>query len=859
MAEKNNIIYLVPHTHYDAVWVFTKQDYFYINIDLILKQAIDLMEKSDYKFLIEQTFLLEEIEKRNPRIFAKIRKFIDQGKIEIACGEYLMADTMLAKGETLIREILFGKRYIKEKFGIDVPVMWGADSFGYNAQLPQIYKKSGYRYFAFRRGVDKNKPSEFWWQGLDGTKILSHWMPKGYRAGLDIEKLEENCDYLKKVATTRHILVPAGSGVSLPEPKTIKTVKDWNKTHKNSEMRISKSIDFFEALEKETKNFETRKGELYSGKFSEVFPNCLSSRMWIKQGMRKHENLILSCEKWATVLYLLFGYYPFKKLKKCWKVLLFSAFHDVLPGTGIDECYKQVRQNFAYLEKQVSAILQNSLSEISKFIKTDKDIIVFNPLSFETKNWTETELNFEKGKIKRIQGLKNKNQELEVEILEIKRYEDKSIKFVKIGFIADVPGLGYQTYQILQRKPRIKSRFYLKTKARTIKNSFFEIKVNPENGLIDIYQKGKHIAGGNELVLEEEVGGLYYHKQNLEEPFKTETGQGIKYGSFRIKNFKIKESSLRKIIDIDGDYFSLRWPYRLLRKRKPLLWRHKFISFSKKIIIYKDIPKIDFITKIDNRHPRIRIRLKFSTNIKSKNYFCESQFGAVSRPTNQYYAKPGKNEKYKENPCGIYPCLNWIDFSDKQKGLTIINKGIPANEIRDGNIYLTLLRSVSLVSWNGKAGPAVPIPDAEELKKYVFEYSVFPHQGKCEISDFFKQASELNYGLNTFQLSSKNNNNKNNKKVLPLELSFIKIKPDNVVLTALKKAEDGNKIILRFFETKGKKTQAEISLFKNPKTVKIVNLLEKDNEIEKKDFILKHKKIKLEVKPFEIITFELKV
>ncbi|MFO7997305.1 MAG: glycoside hydrolase, partial [Dehalococcoidia bacterium] len=126
-----NMIYLVPHTHYDAVWVLTKEDYFYINIELILRKAVELIQKSDYKFLIEQTALIEEIERRNPLLFQKITRLIKAGKIEIADGEYLMADTMIPNGETLVREILFGKRYVKEKFGIDVPVMWAADSFGY--------------------------------------------------------------------------------------------------------------------------------------------------------------------------------------------------------------------------------------------------------------------------------------------------------------------------------------------------------------------------------------------------------------------------------------------------------------------------------------------------------------------------------------------------------------------------------------------------------------------------------------------------------------------------------------------------------------------------------------------------------
>ncbi len=102
-----------------------------------------------------------------------------------------MADPMIPDGEVLVREIMTGKRYIKEKFGVDVPVAWASDGFGLNAQLPQIYKKCGYRWLAFRRGLPSTigyRVSEFLWEGLDGTQILSHWMPLGYRAGMDLEK-----------------------------------------------------------------------------------------------------------------------------------------------------------------------------------------------------------------------------------------------------------------------------------------------------------------------------------------------------------------------------------------------------------------------------------------------------------------------------------------------------------------------------------------------------------------------------------------------------------------------------------------------------------------------------------------------
>lgn len=840
-------IYLVPHSHYDAVWALTKEDYLYINIESILKKALEMIEKTDYKFLIEQAALLEEVERRNPHLFSRIEKQIKERKIEIAGGEYLMADTMIPNGETLVRQILLGKRYIKEKIGVGVQVMWGADSFGYNAQLPQIYKKSGYKYFAFRRGANKKKPTEFWWQGLDGTKILAHWMPLGYRAGLDFSKLDENFENLKALAATNHILMPSGSGSIPPQPETRKIVKKWNKTHLNSRMRIAKPSDFFKAIERMKPKLITRRGELYSGRYSQVFPDTLASRIWIKQELRKHEHMILACEKWATIAWLLGISYPTYEFKDNWKKILWGAFHDVAPGTGMDESYEEARDNFSYLQTNLSLALYNFCAAVSKNLQKQDDIIVFNPLSWEVKNWVEVELGFNKGKIKRIEGIRSGKERIDVEVLESTRYADDSYQTVKIGFIATVPAIGYRTFKILRRGPRDFSSRKFKISGNTIENQYFKIKVDPSTGLIDVFQNNEWLVTGNELVLEEEIGDLYYHRHNLEKPLRAEGEEGVTYGKFRVKSFKIEKTPLRKIINIETDYFALIWPYRLLEKLRPLLWRHNYLSLSKKIIIYGDLPRIDFVTRVNNRHPQVRIRVRFDTNIDSATYNSETQFGVITRPVNQYHAKP--RGKWMEKPSGIYPALNWVDFSDEEKGVTLINKGLPAHEIRDGKIYLTLLRSILMLASDGVTGPAIPTPDAQEFKTYSFEYSLFPHLKGWKQANSFKPAYEFNHNLIGFQMPAER---RKKTKILPSRFSFFEVKPENVILAALKKAEDSNEVVLRLFETKGERTKAEIDLFKEPKSVKVINLL----EMEEGEIKFKGKRIKLRVKPFEIVSLK---
>ncbi len=850
---ERDIVYVVPHTHYDAVWVFTKEDYFYINIDFILKKVVEILENYDeYKFLIEQAFLLEEIESRYPELFEKIRRFVREGRIEIADGEYLMADTMLPQEETLIREIFVGKRFIKQKLGADVVVMWQADSFGLNAQLPQIYRKSGYKYVAFRRGCPEIRPSEFLWEGLDGTRIIAHVFPLGYRAGLYIDRWEESYQFLKECAFSNHILMPSGSGSTPPQEEIVDAVKRWNRTHENSVMKIALPSEFFKEVEKFADELPVRKGEMYCGRFSPVFPDTASSRIWIKLSLRKLESDLLTLERFDTICYLLNGQYHSEELMNCWKKILFNAFHDILPGTGADEGYTEVKLNIEFLRVKIPHLLNEileNLLEVDSDESTEGDIAVFNPLPWEVENWVEVDLSFDRGYIYDIRGVKCGDEERRVEVIKISRYYDGSIGHARIGFVARVPALGYKIYKLIDREPEEKTDRFLIRSSTVVNNKFFRVNFNPENGIIMV-SKGDDVIvyEGNEIVVESEAGDLYHHYEDIDTPVKAEGGEGIRFGRFRVDNLTVEDTPLRVMIKVDTKYYSLIWPYRLTSKWRPVIWKHNYLTFSKKIIIYRDLPRIDFVTTIENKHPRTRIRVRFKTNIREKEYTCETQFGAVNRPTNTYYFNP---EGWAEKPSGVYPCLRWFDYSNDRYGITVLNRGTPENEVRDGSIYITLLRSVDLLS-HGKEGPVIPVYDAMELnKRYTFKYSIYPHEGSWKDAKSHKLGWEFNYDLIALQISP-------NRKYRS-QRSFLKVKPDNVIMTALKKAEDGDEIIVRVYEAVGEKTEAEIEFFRRVESAEVVNLLEEFDEEFEKELKVDGNLIRFEINPFEIVTLKVKL
>ena len=175
-----------------------------------------------------------------------------------------------------------------------------------------------------------------------------------------------------------------------------------------------------------------------------------------------------------------------------------------------------------------------------------------------------------------------------------------------------------------------------------------------------------------------------------------------------------------------------------------------------------------------------------------------------------------------------------------------MNRGLPASEIVEDSVFITLFRSVSGLSADGTAGPLIPTPDALELRPYTFEYGLQFHEGDWRQARVYKEAQEYHHSLIPFVANSRGD--------LPAEFSFFELKPDNLILSALKKAEQSDDVILRFFETKGETSNAELKVFKPIKQAWLTDLLEREEE----ELGAGSDILELEVKPFEIVTLKLR-
>jgi len=826
-------IHLVPHTHYDVVWAFNKEDYFLI-FTSILNKALRMIDEEDFRFLIEQTYPLEMLEQRSPTLYSRVKAAIAEGKIEIVDGQYLMPDTIIPGGEVLVREILFGKRYCRDKFGVEVPVAWAADGFGLNAQMPQIYKKAGYHWVAFRRGLPRSigtSVSEFLWEGLDGTQIISHWMPLGYRAGLKLDKWEESFKKLNKLAVSSHVLMPCGSGGAIPQDDIPERVGAWNRKHRKSKMLMTTPRSFFEGLESENPNLITFKGEMYSDDLESIFADVSSSRVRLRLAIRDCELDLLMAEKAASLAMLHGRPYPTEMLKNAWKKKLFLVMHDVVPGCGIDEIYEDAWEYIGDIQKQMPRIMAASIKHMVAGDELSRHIVVFNPNSWPAKDYVEADLELAQG-WSSAPGITGDEGEVAAEEVEATRWDDGSVSKAVVGFMAEVPPLGCKVYSISRQS---KASTPMKVAdGNTIETDLFTLGIDEKTGIVTVTDRdGIVVMRGNEIIIDEELGDLYFHRGQLDKYIGSESGEGLHFGVFKPGKPEIEEGPVRTVATFRNDYYCLRWPYYLIEKYDPLLYRHKTLEVTKQVIVYRDFPRIDFETKVNLLQPHVRVRLRLDTCIVAPSYTRQTQFGALSLPKTK-----SLQESFK------IPSLSWITAEGEGRGLAVLTLGMPIDEIKGGEIYCTLIRSVSVLSSDGVSGPLIPTPEAQELGEHNYRYSVYPYRGSWQEAGVHRRGFETAQPLFAMQSEMKPAGN---------ESASFTLEPDNLILAALKKAEDDDSLIFRFFETCGRPCRAKIGLPPTIKKARIVNLLEAPGE----EIRIEGGAIEMDVGAFEIVSIKL--
>jgi len=824
-------IHAAGNSHIDMAWLWPWTE----TVEVVrntFQSVLDLMrEYPDFKFTMSSARTYEWIEEKYPAMFKEIQQRVREGRWEVIGGMWVEPDLNMPDGESLTRQILIGKRYFQSRFGVDVKIGWNPDSFGYNWQLPQIYKKSGMDYFVTQKLLWAHEFTTFpykvfWWQAPDGSKLLTYF-PRDYAASIEGPGMAKDLSvwapaiYGPKVRDTPEMLHLYGVGdhgggptremldnaTQLMSPDTI-----------YPKLELGTASAFFDVLGKKLPelNVPTWDGELYFQYHRGVF----TTQAETKQRIRRSEEIMLNAEKFGALAMLGGRFYPQEEMNRAWKRLLFDDFHDIMPGSGIGVNYLDARRNLEDVRLFGNTVIEDSLKEIAAHVNTQGTthgegvpLLVFNSLSWPRTGVIEAEVQLP-GNAKSISVTDAAGAVAKSQLVNL----DPATHRARFLLMASTPSLGYKTYFVRGTMTAMREQTALHASADTLENEFVRVKIDPHTGCMT---------------------SLFDKRNNQEAlaPAETDTG-GPKD--------KICGNLLQTFVDkpkrwdawnIDADFEEKHWDLdqadevKLLESgslRAVIRIKKHFqnSTFIQDVTLYPASPRVDVNMHVDWNEKHILLKVGFALGAHSPKATYEIPYGSVERPTTRN--TPAEKAQFE------VPAMRWADISDDRHGFSLLNNSKYGYDAKGNVLRLSLLRS-----------PEWPDPHADE-GHHEFTYSLYPHAGGWHEALTVRQGYELNYNLLALQTQK-------HEGALPAEHSFISVNADNVVLTAFKKSEDDDSMILRFYEWAGREGDVKIDLPSGAQNAQETNLMERPIA----DLPLSNGEVTVHTKPYEIKTVKI--
>jgi alpha-mannosidase len=835
-------IYVVPHTHWEGAVFKTREEYLAIGLPHIEKALYLLKKYPDYRFVLDQMCYVRPFVERYPQEEAFLRKVLAEGRLQIAGGTDSMHDSNMPSGESIARQYLLGKSWFRDRLGYDVTTGWGLDTFGHNAQMPQILKLAGMKSYWFQRGVPGiETPAEFLWQGLDGTRIPAFWLPISYAPLHNIPKSMPEFERMVKGFNSRldpfskgaERVLMAGADVWEPEEQLAIALPLFNKSETAQfRLRFAVPADYEAVVSKRADP------PVVSGELNPVFQGIYSTRIEVKQAMRNMERLLTTVEK-LSVLAGWLGIRPdVQAQERAWEPVLFNQAHDLASGVMVDKVYDDSMAAFDYARRSSEDMMQRSLDGILARINTEGNgvpVVVFNTLGWTRADIVEAEVGFSEPGVQSFALNDSSGQPVPVQTIRAERNDDGGIRFARIAFIAkEVPAMGYSVYfavphgQAAGSAPAGNDHSTWHEDRGTIENDRYRATFNLWNGdmtsLVLKQNNWEVLSGSANVIAREYDGGDFWELYG--------TLNGARLTAMK-KPIGVPRAAFTQTSSdfVGGSGATRSGPVMSEFRITHPLGKNQV---STTVRFYNGLPRIDISTQLLNQEEFVRYRALFPTSIARGTAMHEIPFGAIERATNQEY-----------------PAQNWIDYGDGSRGITLVNRGMPGNNVADGTMMLSLMRSTKLISYGYIGGfePGVGSDTALGLgRRYTLDYALIPHIGGWREAAPWRAGLEFNNPLIARTAAARSGE-------LPPRWGMLEISDPNVVLSALKPGRDGSSII-RVYEASGRAAKGvRIRVTTALQSVSEANLIEDAGQ----SVTVRDGAFSFDMAPFEIRTFRLSI
>ncbi len=663
-------IYMLCNAHLDPVWLWKREEGMAEAISTF-RVAADFCEKYDgFIFNHNESVLYEWVEEYEPELFARIKRLVKEGKWRIMGGWYLQPDCVMPSGESFIRQIEVGNQYFAEKFGVKTETGVNFDPFGHNRGLVQILEKKGYKNYVFVRPLKMFPEQNFVWKGYDGSEVIGHNVYGTYnsRKGHVLERVTSMMKNPNEIGLLCWGVGNHGGG---PSEEDWKALCEYREEHPEVTMIPSGCEEYFATVDKAGLR-------VFEGSLVHCMMGCYTTMVRIKQKHRQLENELAVCEKMLAVSGVS---YDEKEMKAAEKALLFSEFHDSLPGTMVKAAEEDMLRQMDYGREILAKNCVKAFFKLCEGQVAGKrgeiPVLVFNPHPYEVEQEIEVEFQLEEQNFNVPEVTLATVRTQEGEYLPTQNIKEDctfSLDWRKrIVFRANLKPMCMNRFDCELRVVNEAKRPIEPCKENAthflFENARMQVAISKETGLIDKYcvdgkdylkEKGAQIRvyDDNEDPWGMTTDGFYNHSGTFTLLSKEEANAFNGYPNETIENVRVIENGevitkIQAIFKHDKSYAVVNYT-------------------TSKFDAYVDI-KIKLYSNDANK----MYKLTFPTTLQDSSFLGQMVFGQ------EELLQEGKEVFYQK----------WCGLFEKANGFAVLNNGTYGGSAKDGTLSISLLRT----------------------------------------------------------------------------------------------------------------------------------------------------------------------
>jgi len=807
--------------HWDREWYFTTEASRILLVNNMEEILTRLEQDEEYKYYVldGQTAVLEDYFAVKPENRPRVKALVAAGKLIIGPW-YTQTDTTLVSGESIVRNLMYGIRDCLA-FGEPMKIGYLPDSFGMSSQLPHIYNGFGitrtmfWRGCSERHGTDK---TEFLWQSQDGSEVTAQVLPLGYAIGKYLpedeaglrKRLDTYFEVLEKASVTKEILLPNGHD-QMPLQQNIFAVMDkLREIYPQRQFVMSRFEEVFDHIDAHRDELATLKGEFIDGKYMRVHRTIGSTRMDIKIAHARIENKIVNVlEPLATLAWTLGFEYHHGLLEKMWKEILKNHAHDSIGCCCSDKVHREVMSRFELAEDMadnLTCFYMRKIVDNMPQCEEDK-LVMFNLTPWPREEVINTTIRLRASQFRLLDEKGNEipyylrsAREIDPGLIDrqIVHYGnyDPFMEFdIQLNQI--LPSMGYRTLYI---EPHVAGKLLAPetTSEALLENAFWEITLN-DDGTLRLLDKASGLIYDRALEIEEssDDGDEYDYSPSREE-WRLTSAQG-EHEVKVIHEAWQSRAVIRHRMAVPADLAE-----RSARQQTGTLEAELTVTLS------HNSRRIDVEARLGNHADDHRVRVLIPTPFTADTVLADTQFGSLTRPVKDEAMANWQEEGWKEAPLPVWNLLNYAVLQERRNGMALFTEGLREFEVtgeRQKTFALTLLRGVGVLGKEDlllrpgrPSGIKMPVPDSQMRGQLTCRFSLFSFNGTPVSAGVAQQAKSWLTPVHCYNKIPWDAMKLNRASfTTPCSYSLLTLAPNGCVLSALKKAEDRDEMILRLY------------------------------------------------------------